>query len=405
MKIKKYITPTMTQAMEQIKNELGNDAVILNSKVTHSGGFLGLFKKRNFEVLAAIDSKPQAASLVKSSVEEDRIIVENPFLQQDPPPVHAGSGTRAAAETGQGSPEAGADSGGPKEILAELESLKQMLKEMDSDQLEAGGNLPLPIRRMDGFLKDKGIGEGLRSRVAGRLMEKWYQGPKSAGMNEVFSWASTELEQAVSGEPFHKQSFTKKFINVVGPTGVGKTTTLAKMASDLMMRKNKKIAFITADTYRIGAIEQLKTYAQILGVPVEVAYNMEDFRRASQRFQDYDHILVDTAGRNYRSREFILSLQEVIDFHEDLETFLVLSLASKEKDMEEICMQFSSVPIDHFIFTKADETSSRGAILNLMMKYQLGTAFLTTGQNVPDDMVKAEPPEIIKQIIGEHWHE
>ena len=204
----------------------------------------------------------------------------------------------------------------------------------------------------------------------------------------------------MSGISFGGISFKKKFINVVGPTGVGKTTTLAKIAADCVLTHKKKVAFLTTDTYRIAAIDQLKTYAKILNVPMEVCYTIEDFRKAAQMYDDYDVILVDTAGRNFRNREYVDELKQTIDFDKDMESFLVLSLTAKQRDMEDIYEQFSIIDIDKFIFTKADETSAYGAMYNLIRKYSRGAAYITNGQNVPDDMIEAAPGEIAKMIIG-----
>ncbi|WML50512.1 hypothetical protein RCG23_04140 [Neobacillus sp. PS3-34] len=183
-------------------------------------------------------------------------------------------------------------------------------------------------------------------------------------------------------------------------TGVGKTTTLAKIAADCVIKYKKKVAFITTDTYRIGAIEQLKTYAKILNVPLEVCYNIDDFKEASQKFEDYDIVLIDTAGRNFRNKQYVEDLQKIIDFNKDMETFLVLSLTAKQKDMEQIYRQFSIVNINKLIFTKADETSVYGPMINMIKDHQIGVSYVTNGQNVPDDMTSANPEVLINLLLG-----
>ena len=166
--------------------------------------------------------------------------------------------------------------------------------------------------------------------------------------------------------PFGGVSFTKKYINVVGPTGVGKTTTLAKIAAECILKYKKRVAFITTDTYRIAAIEQLKTYANILNVPLEVCYNLNDFQQATRQFESYDMVFIDTAGRNFRNQKYVEDLRNIIDYNQDMETFLVLSLTAKQIDMEDIYKQFSLISIDKMIFTKADETSTYGAMFNII---------------------------------------
>ncbi len=202
-----------------------------------------------------------------------------------------------------------------------------------------------------------------------------------------------------------EMGFNKKYINIVGPTGVGKTTTLAKVAAETMLNQRKKVAFITTDTYRIAAIDQLKTYAKILNVPIEVAYNLEDFKRAADRFSHYDIVFIDTAGRNFRNEQYVKDLGNIIDFSNDLETYLVLSLTSKQTDMDAIYRQFSTIPIKQVIFTKADETATYGSMINFIQRNQIAPFYITNGQNVPDDIVRATPTNIVNTILGAYNNE
>ena len=155
-----------------------------------------------------------------------------------------------------------------------------------------------------------------------RLMEEWYKQGRNLPYEEVVQFAKKLLIEQINDIPFGGITFNKKYINVVGPTGVGKTTTLAKIASLCILNYNKRIAFITTDTYRIAAIEQLKTYANILNVPVEVCYNLEDFQHATQKFASYDLVFIDTAGRNFRNAKYVEDLKNIIDFNQDMETLL-----------------------------------------------------------------------------------
>jgi flagellar biosynthesis protein FlhF len=194
-------------------------------------------------------------------------------------------------------------------------------------------------------------------------------------------------------------SYQKKYINVVGPTGVGKTTTLAKLAAESMLKNQKKIAFITTDTYRIAAIEQIKTYAKILNAPLEVCYSLEDFQKAKEKFKEMDMVFIDTAGRNFRNRELVSDLEKLIDFTEEVETFLVLSVTSKLNDMLEIYDNFSSIQIDKIIFTKLDETNLRGSMYDFILSADKGVAYMTNGQNVPDDILMATARLTAEEIL------
>ncbi|MFS8630505.1 MAG: flagellar biosynthesis protein FlhF, partial [Bacillales bacterium] len=149
----------------------------------------------------------------------------------------------------------------------------------------------------------------------------------------------------------------------------------------------------------IAAIEQIKTYAELLQIPIEVVYEKEDFQKAVVQFADYDYIFIDTAGRNYREKKYIDDLNNLIHFSNDMETFLVLSLTSKMSDMKVIYEQFSKIAISKFIFTKMDETSNIGPMYNMIAKYQKGVAYITNGQSVPDDIMTASAEGIVKSIL------
>lgn len=170
------------------------------------------------------------------------------------------------------------------------------------------------------------------------------------------------------------------------------------------MKKKKKVALITTDTYRIAAVEQLKTYAKILNIPLEVVYSMEDFQKAKNQFIHYDLVLVDSAGRNFRNALYVKELEKVIDFKHEAENYLVLSLTGKYRDMKAIIEQFSLVPIKQIIFTKQDETDTYGAMLNMMFEQGKGVAYVTNGQNVPDDIVESSNDWIIQTILGAKGH-
>ncbi|GMB08442.1 flagellar biosynthesis protein FlhF [Thermolongibacillus altinsuensis] len=368
MKVKKFVASSMPEAMKMIRAELGNDAVILNSKVVHKKGFLGLFSRKNIEVIAAVDSKPELnVRKIKEKRKEEKPQVER--VQDD-------------------------------RLLKEINELKTIMQKLSVGVATNFEHYPEPLREMNALLMEQEISDEIRQQLMSALLERWYLERATASKEEVKRWLHEEMVNKLSPFSFGGISFQKKFVNVVGPTGVGKTTTLAKMAAECVIKHQKKVAFITTDTYRIAAIDQLKTYAKILDVPLEVCYNLDDFRKAKEKFASYDIVFIDTAGRNFRNPKYVKDLQELIDFNQEMETFLVLSLTAKLCDMKEIYQQFSLIHIDKFIFTKVDETSRHGAMVNLMMDCQIGAAYLTHGQNVPDDIIEASPTIIANTIIG-----
>lgn len=379
MKVKKFMAASMPDAMKQIRAELGKDAVILNSRVVYIGGFLGFFKKRSIEVMAAADPNQEIEQ--KPAVKPAVIpAAANHFKVNTEESLFTGSKTS-------------------NELIREISSLKQMMSSLAGGQ-QISMVYPEPIRKVMHVLKEQEIDNSIQDQVLQVLLEKWYLGGAKAKVTEVEAWLHEELIKQIENIPFSGISFTKKYINVAGPTGVGKTTTLAKMAAECVIKHKKKAAFITADTYRIAAIDQLKTYAGILDIPLEVCYTIDDFRQAAEKLKDYDLVLIDTAGRNFRNRQYVEDLKNVIDFEKDMETFLVLSLTAKQKDMEDIYNQFSIIDIDKLIFTKADETSTYGAMYNIINKYKKGAAYITNGQDVPDDILMAGPEAIVKQLMG-----
>ncbi|CAH0213644.1 Flagellar biosynthesis protein FlhF [Peribacillus sp. Bi96] len=376
MKVKKYLAPSMSEAMKRIRVELGSDAVILSSKPVYTSGFLGLFKKRNIEVIAAIDPVSQPNQTV--SKQKTKRVPLKPELESAP---DFNENKRASSD-----------------LLQEIEGLKEMIKNIQINS--SGREYPEKLQKIHDYLTEQEVDISLRSQIMEELLEKWFIFKQKATDEEVQVWLEEAMFGILDKVENGKQGLQKKYINIVGPTGVGKTTTLAKVAAETMLKHDKKVAFITTDTYRIAAIDQLKTYAKILNVPIEVAYNLEDFKKAAERFSHYDYVFIDTAGRNFRNPQYVKDLHEIIHFTDEMETYLVLSLTSKQKDMEDIYRQFSAIPIKQVIFTKADETSTFGAIFNFIHAHKLGAAYITNGQNVPDDIEIATSSQVLKMAFG-----
>ena len=186
---------------------------------------------------------------------------------------------------------------------------------------------------------------------------------------------------------------------ICGATGAGKTTTLAKVAAHFVLEQNLKGALITADTYRISAVEQLKKYAEILGLPVEVVYSAADLRKAIARHRSKDFILVDTAGRSQYNEFQMDELKELLAAHPRMEKHLVVSATTKEEDVAEIMKRFSVCKPDRIIFTKTDETRTIGMVLNLLAGGDLPLSFLSNGQSVPDDIIPATADRLAELLL------
>ena len=365
--MKKYTASTMPEAMKLIRKELGDDAVILSSKVVFSKGFLGLFKKKTIEVLAGMDT------------------FEQPSNTFEVPTIAPQESQNVSIE-----------------IKKELEDLKQLVKNIGSPEMLS--SYPTEMKTLIEFLKEQELSEELITSVSDELFMHIKNSTEGIEEEDQITITKNHLKTQLEHLPFGGVSYMKKYINVLGPTGVGKTTTIAKMAARAVLEKKKKVGFITTDTYRIAAIEQLKTYAGLLQAPLEIVYNEKDLQDAMVKFEYLDIVFIDTAGRNYKESKFVKDLQKLIEFEVNTETYLVLSSTSKQKDMEVIIEQFSEFPIEKFIFTKVDETNTIGSIINLMVKYNKGLAYYTDGQEVPEDIMEASLEELLKLFLkGIHY--
>ena len=384
----------MAEAMKQVRGELGSEAVIISSKEIFTGGFLGMFKKRKIEVIVANDQKKEKTPLVPK-VKQPPLV---PVAKEEPikrvtkqVEFNQFDNIRKTVDLEKSN----------LEIERELKELKILIKSMSQSTNQVNQSNPEIIQQMQRLLQEQELATDTIDLVTKELVDRWYKTGAIATEEELKSWIVELLTEEVKDIDFGGISFTKKYINVVGPTGVGKTTTLAKLAAHCVLKHKKRVAFITTDTYRIAAIDQLMTYARILNVPLEVCYNIDDFQKATEKFSHYDVVLIDTAGRNFRNKQYVEDLKQIINFETQLETFLVLAVTSKQRDMMDIFEQFSSINISKFIFTKVDETSSYGAIFNMVKSYKLPVAYITNGQNVPDDLIEGSAEVLMKTIVGE----
>ncbi|WP_373896033.1 flagellar biosynthesis protein FlhF [Virgibacillus natechei] len=370
MKVKKYVAPTMPEAMNQIRKELGPEAVILNSREVSKGGFLGLFKKKGIEIIAALDPEPLRTKTNKS------MNVNTQTLNGEASPMKNNN----------------------TEVLDEWKQLKKIIT---CPTLPNENNYPTEYQIVYQQLLEQEVGNDLAKQLVSKVIKQ--NDPESpSSLDMIKGRMVKEIKNRLRDFSFKEITYEKRIVQFVGPTGVGKTTTLAKIAAKSILKMHKKVAFITTDTYRIAAIEQLKTYARILDVPLEVTYTIEDFKRAIEIFRNYDLILVDTAGRNYREKHYVKELQNTIDVSMGMDTYLVLSLTAKSQDITEIYDQFSPIPIKEVIFTKIDETRQYGPLLNIPLDKQTGIAYVTNGQDVPDDIIHITPDVIANYIVGEN---
>jgi flagellar biosynthesis protein FlhF len=326
-----------------LRKELGPEAVILSSRSIRQRGLRGWFQPRQVEVTAACDR-------------------ENPV---------------AVAVSGTG----GGEAASLKQELGEIKALLANMGALSSDAPREQRKLAETLRQAD-----------VSSEVTAAILQ---QVPEGAGLEAL----QERLAQCFQ-IPEKVNPRAKRIVALVGPTGVGKTTTLAKLAAGRALQEKKKVALISIDTYRIGAVEQLKIYGDIIGTPVEAVSSPAELKRALEQYKSHNTIYIDTTGRSARKPMAIAELRAFLEGIPNLETYLVLSATTKSRDLHKIQEAFAPLNPDAVIFTKLDETDSLGAMVDLCYRSRLPVAYITEGQNVPDDIAAAEPHRLARLVLG-----
>ena len=362
MKVKTYRAPTLAEALAEVKNDLGREAVIIQTRRLRQGGFLGMMATEIVEVTAAVDNTPTKTS--------------KPVMT-DPPEAKP-----LTKETDDA------------KILALQLELASMRKSLESVlENRPSGKKPaneFPSEQKVSFLQEWARKNDLDPVAADALFY---------GIPNIHS-LSSEMFQARLRERLTAHFQDVAGINVrpayckvaalIGPTGVGKTTTVAKLAANFALKEKFRVALVTADTYRIAAVEQLKTYADLIGIPIEVVYTPQELRSALYRHQDKQLVLIDTAGRSPANQPQMAELEALLAVDDNIEKHLVLSATTKFTDCLQAVQRFQPSKPQKYLFTKLDEASNLGTIFNLTFHAPKTMSYITTGQNVPDDIELAD---------------
>lgn len=394
MRIKRYEAPTIQEALIKVKKDLGPEAVILYTKTFRKGGVLGLFGKPMAEITAGLDlnllddfAKRKNSSIsIHANIEKKDVPISKSIGMSREPIVSLETLDPTRSKV--------------KALQRELNEMKTssvatILK--DLSPINGTTILAEGLSRFKKKLIKQEIEEFLIQRIIRGMINEKINVEKN---EEVQTW----LQRFVAGviktaSPLTFNGF-QKVIAFVGPTGVGKTTTLAKLAAKFSLVHRKKVTLVTSDTYRIAATEQLKTYGRIMGIPVEVANSSDDIEEIITKHKGVDLVLLDTAGRSPSNNEQLDELKLFISKSQPDEIHLVLSSTTKYYDMIRIIECFGlAVPINRMIFTKLDETRFYGAFLNLMNNFQIPLSYYATGQNVPDDLEVAEVNSLSDRIV------
>ncbi|MCY6483697.1 flagellar biosynthesis protein FlhF [Clostridium aestuarii] len=385
MIIKKYIVNSMNEAMERIRYELGKDAVIISQRKIRKSGVKGWFSSKAIEVTAAVDNNKNK---VNDSMKESIDIIKK-AIKNKTPNIQSKEKINLKEEIKEKKPIEKKEEINSKindEMLKEMQEMKAVINDLVNKTEKNGGRkskIRIKLEKND-----------LNDRTIKKILARARSLDKNIDEYERVRISIKKMIKA-SDDKF------KNTVVLVGPTGVGKTTTVAKLAGKFALIEKKKVGLITIDTYRIGAVEQLKAYANIMSIPFEMVITLEDMENALKSMEDCDIVLIDTTGRSSKNESQIAELNTFIQKTNTDNIYLVVSSTTKDKDVEAIIEGYKVLNFNNVIITKLDETTTYGSILNILDIANKPLSFVTTGQNVPDDLKRLSDEEICKLVLGE----
>lgn len=404
MIIKKFTAKTEKEAVENARKELGEGVVVMNVKDVRAKGFFAFLKPHMTEVTVALEEESERYTAAVSAI--NSVIASSEKKEAEaaasPAPAPAAAKQEPAGKENSSAIEEKLDS---LQYLLE-QQLQQKPEETKEEKEEQDGKKEeTEIDRFMKLLHDTMLDNEVDEKYAEEIIGEIAQLNKP---NMPFDYALANIYQKMIlkfGMPSCITPAQKgiKMVFFLGPTGVGKTTTIAKIASIFRVDQKKKVALLTADTYRIAAAEQLRTYANILEVPFRIVYTVEEIEKAMEDFRDYDYILVDTAGHSHQNsaqKESMNKFIHSVDDKAEKEVYLVLSATTKYRDLISIADAYREMTDFKLIFTKLDETTTLGNLLNLRLYTNAELSYVTYGQNVPDDIEEFNPQRTVKKLLG-----
>lgn len=398
MKIKKYLVKSIDEAIAQIKKDLGKDAYILSQEKVIKRGSLNLTNFEMIEVTAAIDDARHKPEDISASLLNRKYNFINP----------------------------------PKDDDVNLVGIKNELQPLTREMAEIKSLLRKNSTGLDGFNEFKGIymelfmdlvDNGVERKLAARFIETLqYQADVNAGYTNDHNTNHQAANYPNENELLRKKLFNllvssicapaplrleknkRKIVVVVGPTGSGKTTTIAKLSSYFKLMETKKVALLSIDSHRIGAEAQLRTYADILDIPFYPIYNERDLKLTIDQLTDYELIFIDTTGRSPYDKQGLAIMDKRLSGvpTTEREVYLILSAPTRTEDLYLIFEKYSIFKPDKLIFSKIDESAALGNLFNLKMRTKIPMAYFTTGQKVPEDIEIAYPRKLARRVFLEN---
>ncbi len=408
MIIKKYQGKTEEEAVALAKKELGDGVVIMNVRSVKKKGLLGLLGAKCVEVTVALEAEKEVLRQPKREVAKEISKPDNTEIKPNEGMIPHGlmQESSAAIEKKLDSLEtllvSQMQKAEEERELAKKEREKEDAEQnKEVEQVEEDSEQEKFIRLLYNTMIDGEVDQ----KYANQILQDIESSKKP---NVPFDYILANVYQKMilkfgMSDGILPAQEGPKVVAFIGPTGVGKTTTIAKVASHYAVEEKKKIALLTADTYRIAAAEQLRTYANILEVPFRVIYTEDELQSAVADFKEYDYIFLDTIGHSYQNEEQITNMKNVLEAAKEVaetQVFLVLSATTKYRDLLKIAETYSEIAKYQLIFTKLDETNTLGNLLNLKLHTDSEIAYVTCGQNVPSDIERFNPQKTVKQLLG-----
>ena len=416
MNLRTFSAPTFAQAMALVKSEMGGDAVILHTRTVQKRRWMGLRKNEIVEITAGsglnVPSRPVRRPATSTAAGTQANKLRGTRDAGGGVVARGGAGARPVAQAAQ---QASSQPG--KDLLDTPAAGRAMMMSISSE-----------VRELRGVLED--LVKRTKREAAPQVPEDLFEHYTHLIQNQVAEELATDLvrqlqlyrpEQLQQGG-FVREKLTEQvermlptccpiqrkketgshIVALIGPTGVGKTTTLAKLAANLKIREGRRVGLITIDTYRIAAIDQLRRYAELIQSPLKVVNSPEDLRDAVDAMSNCEFILIDTAGRSPTDTMKLNELKGFLDAVNPDEVHLVLSSTASQVCIERAIDRFGQVRVDKIIFTKLDEAVHVGVVLNVVRKVNKALSYVTTGQNVPDDIEVGKGSRLAQMLLGTH---